>query len=111
MILKTKIVNAVLLATMAATMISFNALAADSKVGSWPMEVPEIPTKFDWLLTKKGELFAGELISMYQEKVEFDSEEVGIITIDLEDVRQIRTRHVMSIRQENNDIIDLLINL
>ncbi|WP_068545893.1 YdiY family protein [Thalassotalea crassostreae] len=102
---KSKVAMTVLTAILA-SVTTFSALAADSKVGSWPMEVPEVPTKYDWLLTKKGEILAGELVSMYQDTVEFDSEEAGLLKIDLEDVRQIRTKNVMSIRQDDNTVLD-----
>lgn len=75
------------------------------KAAEWPMRVPKIPVKFDWVLLKKGELFGGDLFAMYQDEVEFDSDEVGVISIDMEDILQIRTKTIMSVRFLDNSII------
>lgn len=75
------------------------------KAAEWPMRVPKIPVKFDWVLLKKGELFGGDLFSMYQDEVEFDSDEVGVVSIDMEDILQIRTKTIMSVRFLDNSII------
>ncbi len=90
-----------------ATLVSIPSLAAPEVVKSsspWPINVPQISDKFDWLLLKTGELLGGDLVSMYDHKVEFDSDEVGVISIDMKDIAQIRTRTIMSIRQDNDEI-------
>lgn len=71
----------------------------------WPMQIPKVPVKFDWVLLKKGELFAGELIAMYQDRVEFDSDEVGVISIKMKDILQIRTKTIMSVRSVDNRVL------
>ncbi|OUS31162.1 hypothetical protein A9Q98_03345 [Thalassotalea sp. 42_200_T64] len=77
---------------------------AEKTAPAWPIKVPLIPTKFDWLLLKNGELLAGDLISMYQDEVEFDSDEIGIVTIKLKDIAQIRSKDIMSIRLDNDEV-------
>jgi hypothetical protein len=71
----------------------------------WPMNIPKIPVKFDWVLLKKGELLGGELFAMYQDRVEFDSDEVGVVSIKMKDILQIRTKTVMSVRFVNNRVL------
>ncbi|QBY05000.1 DUF481 domain-containing protein [Thalassotalea sp. HSM 43] len=82
---------------------AFQEQTTDNKpaVPDWPIDVPAIPQKWDWILLKKGELLGGELISMYQDTVEFDSDEVGLVNIKMKDIAQIRTNSVMSIRMDD----------
>ncbi len=55
---------------------------------------------FDWIKTTKGEWFKGQIKAMYDEKVEFDSEEMGIHIFDLEDVAYIKTDGAIDVNIE-----------
>ncbi|MEH6451413.1 MAG: DUF481 domain-containing protein [Psychromonas sp.] len=77
----------------------------EKKAPVWPMNIPKIPVKFDWVLLKKGELLGGDLSAMYQDRVEFDSDEVGVVSIKMKDILQIRTKSVMSVRFVNNRVL------
>jgi hypothetical protein len=57
---------------------------------AWFIEIPSVPTKFDWLLVHKGELLGGDIIAMYDERVEFDSDEVGVHKVKVKDIRWFR---------------------
>lgn len=59
---------------------------------------PEIFVDRDWLKTSSGEWINGEIISFYDDKVEFDSDEFGLQTIDAEDISEIRSEHAFSVR-------------
>lgn len=63
---------------------------------SWLPPQPR-PDDFDWVQLKSGEWLKGELIAMYDEELEFDSEEFDEQTLDWEDVRQIRTANLMQV--------------
>jgi putative salt-induced outer membrane protein YdiY len=58
---------------------------------------PPMPEKFDWVQTSSGEWVKGELIEMYKDKLEFDSDEFDVVTIDWEDVQQVRTVGTMQV--------------
>ncbi|WP_052073267.1 DUF481 domain-containing protein [Thalassotalea sp. ND16A] len=103
MISKSKFSTAMVMACLAVTATSTNVMAEQAPP-AWPVNVPAVPTKFDWLLLKNGELLAGDLISMYQDKVEFDSDEFGIVTIKMKKIAQIRSRSIMSIRLDNDEV-------
>jgi hypothetical protein len=64
-----------------------------------------IPKKYDWLELTSGEWLKGELKTLYNKKLEFDSEELGILTFDWEDIKQIRGRHMHSVYLENGAIV------
>ena len=54
--------------------------------------------KWDWITLDTGETLKGELRVMYEEKVEFDSDHFGIITIDWDDIEEIRTARPQQVR-------------
>ncbi len=75
-----------------------NARAAGS---AWDDFVPPHDDKFDWIQLQSGEWLKGELKVLYDYRVEFDSDELGLMTFDLEDIKQIRTHKPQSIRVED----------
>ncbi|MEX0332825.1 MAG: YdiY family protein [Puniceicoccaceae bacterium] len=54
--------------------------------------------KWDWITLDTGETLKGELRVMYDEEVEFDSDHFGIITIDWDDIAEIRTSRPQQVR-------------
>jgi len=59
------------------------------------------PVKYDWVQTKSGEWFKGTIKSLYHNKLEFDSNEIGLYTFNLDNVTQIKSYHLMSVNIEN----------
>jgi putative salt-induced outer membrane protein YdiY len=47
---------------------------------------------FDWIQLVSDEWLKGEIIAMYSDKMEFDSKELDLLTLDFEDIKQIRTK-------------------
>ncbi len=64
-------------------------------------ELSPSPKKYDWIQTKAGEWFKGEVKAMYDESLEFDSDEVGLYTFDFEDIAQIKSYHIISTNIED----------
>jgi len=48
-------------------------------------------TEFDWVQLTSGEWLKGEIKSMYNESVEFDSDKLDMLSIDLEDVKYLQS--------------------
>lgn len=63
-------------------------------------EMSPTPKAHDWVQTKSGEWFKGEIKALYNYKLEFDSDEVGLYTFDFEDVTQIKSFNVMGVNIE-----------
>ena len=59
------------------------------------------PVKYDWIKTKSGEWFKGEIKALYDDALEFDSAEVGDYTFDFDDVVEIKSFHIISVNIEN----------
>lgn len=59
-------------------------------------ELSPSPKKFDWVQTKGGEWFKGEIKAMFDDELEFDSDEMDLYTFDFEDVKQIKSFQIIS---------------
>jgi hypothetical protein len=64
---------------------------------AWDPATP-MPEEWDWIQLTSDEWLKGEFMVMYSDRLEFDSDELGLLTFDLEDVKQIRTARIMQIR-------------
>ena len=69
------------------------------------------PTKYDWVQTKSKEWFKGKIKALYNKKLEFDSDEVGLYDFDFDDVVQIKSFQSISVNIENVAIFSGIIRL
>lgn len=67
---------------------------------------PLFKQEFDWLKLSSDEWLKGDIISMYDEELEFDSDELDLQTIDWEDVSELRSKGMLSIRMQDGTIAD-----
>jgi len=66
---------------------------------SWvPPSAP--PDKFDWIQLTSDEWLKGDLKVLYDDKLEFDSDELDLLELDWEDVKQVRGHRLHSVRFE-----------
>jgi len=61
--------------------------------------------KFDWVQLTSGEWLRGELKSMYNKKLEFDSDKLDLLTIDWEDVKYLQSFQPGNVKIENHGSI------
>ena len=59
------------------------------------------PIKDDWIQTKSGEWFKGRIKGLYDDKLEFDSDEIGLYTFDFDDIKRIKSYHMISVNVGN----------
>jgi len=85
------LVAALVLAGFSGQAAAQGALDADWKPSS------EFEGKFDWIQMTSGEWVKGEFIAMYDDEVEFDSDEFDDLTLDWGDIQYIRTSQVMNV--------------
>jgi putative salt-induced outer membrane protein YdiY len=62
----------------------------------WENQSPT-PNGYDWVQTKSGEWFKGHIEAMFNDELDFDSDEIGKYTFDFEDVTQIKSYHTISV--------------
>ena len=77
----------------------FSALSASAQTPPQVFQPPTPPPDmFDWIQLTSGEWLKGELIALYDDKLEFDSDELDDLTFDWEDIRQVRTGRTVQVR-------------
>ena len=79
-------------------MLTAPAARADEKQEPWQPKAPEgLPTGFDWIRLPSDEWLKGEIVSMYDGKLEFDSDELGVHTFDFADIKELRSSRVLEV--------------
>ena len=83
----------------------FEATDSKGKVDIKQIQVPweELTPRtngYDWVRTKGGEWFKGEIKALYDDKLEFDSDEVGLYTFKLKDISHIKSHYIISVNIE-----------
>ena len=63
-------------------------------------ELSPTPKGYDWVETKEGEWFKGEIKGMFDNELEFESEEIGVYTFDFDDIKQIKSYHIIDVNVE-----------
>jgi len=81
---------------VAATILAAGPALAEEGEKDW-QPPPPMPDKFDWIQLTSGEWLKGKITAMYDEKLEFDSKELDELTIDWEDIKEIRSAGTMQI--------------
>lgn len=64
-------------------------------------ELSPHPEKDDWIQTKSGEWFRGEIKALYDGDLEFDSDELGFHTFSFSSIVQIKSYQIISVNIEN----------
>ncbi len=77
---------------------------AEEDRSEWQKPTPVFKQDFDWIKLTSDEWLKGDIISMYDEKLEFDSDELDMQTIDLEDIAELRSKEWQSIRMFDGTI-------
>ncbi|MGN6554551.1 MAG: DUF481 domain-containing protein [Verrucomicrobiota bacterium] len=82
-----------------------SAAGLPSQCLPWTSE-PAQGAAFDWIQLKSGEWLAGKIKSLQEEKLEFDSEELNLLTFDWQDIRTMRSLRLNSVRIEKLKAVD-----
>lgn len=69
----------------------------------WQPQRP-MPDEFDWIKLTSGEWLKGEIVSMIDEKLEFDSDKLDLLELDWEDVEEIRSAEVMQVMMTGREV-------
>ena len=64
-------------------------------------ELSPSPKAMDWVQTKTGEWCRGEIKAMYDDELEFESDEMGLYSFNFEDVAQIKSFSIISVNIED----------
>ncbi|KGJ89792.1 YdiY family protein [Colwellia psychrerythraea] len=83
-----------------------NVSYAQEDTSQWQKPTPIFKQDFDWVKLTSDEWLKGDIVSMYDEKLEFDSDELDMQTIDWEDVAELRSKEWQSIRMFDGTIAE-----
>jgi hypothetical protein len=75
--------------------------AAPFEIEDW-RPLPPAPDESDWIRMSSGEWLRGEIEILQDEILEFDSEDLGNLEIDWEDVVEVRSPRIHSFRFDGN---------
>ena len=64
---------------------------------------PPMPDKFDWVQLTSGEWLKGEIKVLYEDSLEFESEELDLLNLDFADIRQLRSAQVLNVRVQGDE--------
>lgn len=70
----------------------------------WKPPAPSMDNDFDWVELTSGEWLKGEFRYMYDESVEFDSDKLGILTLDWSDIKRIHFNRPMGVRLDDRTV-------
>ena len=80
--------------------------AGQEPAGPWQPVAPEgLPEDYDWIRLSSGEWLKGEVIAMFDDTFEFDSDEIGVLKFDFDDVEEIRTARVVQVGFQGRDSV------
>lgn len=85
-------------------LIVINNVTAQAET-TWQKPTPIFSQKFDWLKLTSDEWLKGDIISMYDDELEFDSDKFGVKFFDWEDVSELRSRFDQKIRLSDDRIV------
>ena len=70
---------------------------------TWPDGSP-LPADYDWVRLPSDEWLKGEVTAMYDNALEFDSDELGLLVLDWKDIKELRTAEILQVRATGNRI-------
>lgn len=90
---------------MACFFVAIDAHSDAARPAPWQPPAP-INIKHDWIKLSSGEWLKGEIIALYNEELEFDSDELELLSLDWEDVDEVISYKPQSLRLLNGQIVE-----
>jgi hypothetical protein len=76
------------------------AVESFGQSGIWQPPEPS-STERDWIKLTSGEWLNGELVSLYDKNLQFDSEDLDMLSLDWDDVAEVRSARILTYRFED----------
>jgi len=87
---------------MALASVMLIAASLTAKSADWEPP-PPMPDEFDWVQLTSGEWLKGEIKVMYEDSLEFDSDELDLLTLDFADIKELRSAQVLNVRMQSGE--------
>jgi hypothetical protein len=78
-----------------ATVFLSGQVLAEEKADWQPL--PPMPDNWDWIQLVSDEWLKGEIFAMFNDELEFESDELDRMTLDFDDIKQIRSARVIQV--------------
>lgn len=85
--------------------ILFPVLQASAQVEGPFWGDDPMPVQFDWILLTSGEWLKGDIIALYDDNLDFDSDEMGLQSLDWADIAELRSRLPQTLRLRDGVIL------
>ena len=79
--------------------LSVNSSASDS----WDDFIPPPDNEFDWIQLVSGEWLKGEIKAVYSNEIEFESDKLGDLKLDFDDIKRLRSADSKKIKIVSDD--------
>jgi len=94
----------ILLFVVAAVGLGSSTAIAGDVPETWQPVAPEgLPTDFDWIRLPSDEWLKGEIITMYDDVLKFESDELDELTFDFDDIKELRSARVVQVGFEKGE--------
>jgi putative salt-induced outer membrane protein YdiY len=93
-----------IVAALTTLMIFATAAFATGSVESW-QPPPPVPDAFDWVQLTSGEWLKGQIVAMYEQKLEFDSDKLGVLSLKWKDVKELRSAGTMEVAFDDGRVL------
>lgn len=94
-----------LISATALSVLAVNVNAEDSDKPSAWRPPAELLNHYDWIRLDSDEWLKGELLSYYNDELEFDSDELGVLVFDWDDVVEVITHDKKTLRLIDGSIM------
>ena len=88
---------------LAATLLLTSAVVCAAQGSAWAPPPPP-PDSHDWVQLTSGEWLKGEIKVMYQDSLEFESDKLKLLKLDMDDVKTIRSARIVSVRVNGGQV-------
>jgi hypothetical protein len=99
--------KSLLILTILSSVFSTPAVYAENGDAVWTPSA----TEYDWVQLTSGEWLKGEIKSMYNESLEFDSDKLDLLEIDMEDVKFLQSFRPTNVNIENVGPVTGVLNI
>lgn len=80
------------------------AIACAGVRAEWEPPEPDFGDEYDWVELTSGEWLKGDFRYLYEDKVEFDSDKLGVLKLDWSDIKRVRFAGPMGVRLNDREV-------
>ncbi|SES94775.1 DUF481 domain-containing protein [Thalassotalea agarivorans] len=91
---------------LVATFVAISLVLSGAVFAQNQTPAPVVDNEWDWLKLTSNEWLKGDLVALYDDSLEFDSDNLGLLSIDWGDVAELYSKDSQSIRLTDDRILE-----